>query len=76
MPWMVPAVVIMAVIIVALFNAIPPALIIGLAIPFAFIESTANWYWLYDLLTEHGMKVVISNPVKTKAIASEDIELA
>ncbi len=25
------------------------------------IESTANWYWLYDLLTEHGMPVVISN---------------
>jgi malate dehydrogenase (oxaloacetate-decarboxylating)(NADP+) len=42
MPWMVPTVVIMAVIIVALFNAIRPALIIGLAIPFAVIESTAN----------------------------------
>jgi transposase len=38
------------------------------------IESTANWYWLYDLLTEHGMKVVISNPVKTKAIASARIK--
>ena len=38
------------------------------------IESTANWYWLYDLLTEHGMGVVISNPVKTKAIASARIK--
>ena len=38
------------------------------------IESTANWYWLYDLLTEHRMQVVISNPVKTKAIASAKIK--
>ena len=38
------------------------------------IESTANWYWLYDLLTEHGMCVVVSNPVKTKAIASARIK--
>ena len=38
------------------------------------IESTANWYWLYDLLTQHGMRVVISNPVKTKAIASARIK--
>ena len=38
------------------------------------IESTANWYWLYDLLTDHGMDVVISNPVKTKAIASARIK--
>jgi len=38
------------------------------------IESTANWYWLYDLLTEHAMDVVISNPVKTKAIASARIK--
>jgi transposase len=38
------------------------------------IESTANWYWLYDLLSEHGINVVISNPVKTKAIASARIK--
>ena len=38
------------------------------------IESTANWYWLYDLLREHGMAVVVSNPVKTKAIASARIK--
>ena len=38
------------------------------------IESTANWYWLYDLLTEHDLRVVVSNPVKTKAIASARIK--
>jgi transposase len=38
------------------------------------IESTANWYWLYDLLTDNGFEVVISNPVKTKAIASARIK--
>lgn len=38
------------------------------------IESTANWYWLYDLLTDNGFDVVISNPVKTKAIASARIK--
>ena len=38
------------------------------------IESTASWYWLYDLLTEHGIPAVISNPVKTKAIASARIK--
>lgn len=38
------------------------------------IESTANWYWLYDLLTEQGIPTVISNPAKTKAIASARIK--
>ena len=38
------------------------------------IESTASWYWLYDLLTGNGFDVVISNPVKTKAIASARIK--
>jgi len=38
------------------------------------VESTANWYWLYDLLTDNGFDVVISNPVKTKAIASARIK--
>ena len=38
------------------------------------IESTANWYWLYDLLTAHKIPVVVSNPVKTKAIASARIK--
>jgi len=38
------------------------------------IESTATWHWLYDLLTAHGIPVVVSNPVKTKAIASARIK--
>lgn len=38
------------------------------------IESMASWYWLYDLLTEQGFRVVISNPIKTKAIASAKIK--
>jgi len=38
------------------------------------IESMASWYWLYDLLTGAGFEVVISNPVKTKAIASAKIK--
>jgi transposase len=38
------------------------------------IESMASWYWLYDLLTGEGFEVVISNPAKTKAIASAKIK--
>jgi transposase len=38
------------------------------------IESMSSWYWLYDLLTAKGFEVVISNPVKTKAIASAKIK--
>ena len=38
------------------------------------IESTASWYWLYDMLTGNGFDVVISNPVKVKAIASAKIK--
>ena len=30
------------------------------------IESMASWYWLYDLLTNHGLSVAISNPKKTQ----------
>jgi transposase len=40
----------------------------------AVIESTANWYWLYDLLTDQGYTVILSNPNKTKAIASAKIK--
>ncbi len=40
-PGVVPAVVIMAIIVVALFNALRPALVIVLAIPFALIGITA-----------------------------------
>jgi transposase len=38
------------------------------------IESMASWYWLYDLLSGNGFEVVISNPAKTKAIASAKIK--
>ena len=38
------------------------------------IESTSSWYWLYDLLSGKGIKVIISNPAKTKAIASAKIK--
>jgi len=38
------------------------------------IESMCSWHWLYDLLTSHDFNVVISNPLKTKAIASAKIK--
>ena len=38
------------------------------------IESMCSWYWLYDLLSAHHFNVVISNPLKTKAIASAKIK--
>ena len=44
LPGMIPAFVIMAIIIVALFNAIKPAVIIALTIPFALIGITAILY--------------------------------
>ena len=33
-----------------------------------------SWFWLYDLLSAHKFNVVISNPLKTKAIASAKIK--
>ena len=38
------------------------------------IEAMCSWHWLYDLLTAHHLNVVISNPLKTKAIASAKIK--
>jgi len=38
------------------------------------IESSSNWYWLYDLLDGYGYDVIVSNPAKTKAIASAKIK--
>ena len=38
------------------------------------IESTCSWYWLHDLLKAHNFDVLISNPLKTKAIASAKIK--
>jgi transposase len=34
----------------------------------------SSWYWLYDMLTGNGFEGVVSNPVKTKAIASAKIK--
>jgi len=38
------------------------------------IESMSSWRWLYDLLSANGLDVSISNPVKTRAIASAKIK--
>ena len=38
------------------------------------IEATRSWYWLYDLLEERGIKVKLSHPLKTKAIASAKVK--
>jgi transposase len=38
------------------------------------VESTANWYWLVDLLQELELDVVLSNPTQTKAIAHARIK--
>ncbi len=38
------------------------------------IESMCSWHWLYDLLKANSFDVVISNPLKTKAIASAKIK--
>lgn len=38
------------------------------------IESMCSWYWLHDLLRAHNFNVVLSNPLKTKAIASAKIK--
>jgi transposase len=47
----------------------------GLAeVPCVVMESTSAWYWLYDGLTERGYSVVVSDPRKTKAIASARIK--
>ena len=38
------------------------------------IESMCSWYWLHDLLKAHDFDMVISNPLKTKTIASAKIK--
>lgn len=38
------------------------------------VESTANWYWLVDLLQDLDLDVVLSNPTQTKAIAHARIK--
>lgn len=34
------------------------------------MESSSTWYHLYRFLSKRGYHVILSNPVKTKAIAS------
>lgn len=43
-------------------------------VPKIVMESTSAWYWLYDGLCERGYEVVVSDPRKTKAIASARIK--
>lgn len=38
------------------------------------IEATGNWYWMYEVQEDLGQEVKLSNPVKTKAIASAKIK--
>ena len=39
------------------------------------VESTANlWVRLYDSLEEHGVRVVLSNPAKTRLIAEARVK--
>jgi transposase len=37
------------------------------------LESSSTWYWLYEILSRRH-KVVLSNPAKTKAIASAKLK--
>jgi transposase len=37
------------------------------------LESSSSWYWLYELLSRRH-RVVLSNPAKTKAIASAKLK--
>jgi transposase len=37
------------------------------------MESSSTWYWAYRILSERH-KVVLSNPLKTKAIASAKVK--
>lgn len=37
------------------------------------LESSSTWYWLYEILSRKH-RVVLSNPVKTKAIASAKLK--
>ena len=37
------------------------------------MESSSTWYWLYEILSRRH-RVVLSNPAKTKAIASAKLK--
>lgn len=37
------------------------------------LESSSSWYWMYSILSKRH-NVILSNPVKTKAIASAKVK--
>lgn len=40
----------------------------------ATIEATRNWYWLYELLEEAGLAVILAHPMKVRLIAEARIK--
>lgn len=40
----------------------------------AVIECTIGWYWLTDLLHEHGINIILANTRMLKAIASAKVK--
>jgi transposase len=37
------------------------------------LESSSSWYWIYNILSKRH-DVILSNPIKTKAIASAKVK--
>ena len=64
-PGMVPALIIVALVVVALFNAFRPPLIIAVVIPFALIGVT-------DWAVDHGTAVRISRPARSDELSWHD----
>ena len=51
-----------------------PGALLGQLEPFGprlkvVVEATFNWYWLVDLLEDHGLEVTLAHPLYLKAIA-------
>ncbi len=40
----------------------------------ATLEATRNWYWLYELLEESGLKVKLAHPLKVRLIAEARVK--
>ena len=40
----------------------------------AVVECTIGWYWLTDLLREHGIEIVLANTRMMKAIAAAKVK--
>jgi multidrug efflux pump subunit AcrB len=77
LPGMVPAFIIMAIIIVALFNATKPALIIALTIPFALIGITAILYPTqvpFGFMALLGAMSLIGLMIKNSIVLLDEIE--